>query len=204
MGHYVHGLQYMSRTYDRRTGKADSTCGKYRISKRKRIKDYLHTKMSNKKADRFAEDFKAESANTSGERSLGPLFTVRAGSTHEDSRVEGSKSSPESALHSTREASKDRNDTVKNDTRHRKKRGGNADISRSRSEKKQKNPNQNPTGRSADAQVEVKKKHIMSATEGLYMTTDLRTDAALTLKLLPLEALKGAPSDSRSQFYAFV
>jgi hypothetical protein len=206
MTHYVYGLQYMSRTYDRRTGKADSACGKHRKSKRRRIKEFLHTSMSNKKADRFAEDFNAERGEKREEKTLGKVFTVRAGSTQVDARGRDTEGNPysSSSSGSTHEDSTDRKKAGKNDKKKREyghnHNNGQRDTSTT---KKKKNSDRNSTERNAGIQG-TKKNSENIPNKGFHLATDLRLDSALILKLLSLEKVDDASSDDPRKFYSFV
>ena len=200
----------MSRTYDRRTGKADSACGKNRKSKRRRIKEFLYTKMSNKKADRFADDVNAEREGSTEEKKVGKVFTVRAGSTQVDARGRytrrkaNSASSPSSSSSSgsNYKNSYDRKKAAKNDEKKREY-SHNNDLKNSTSKKKKKNLNRNSTEQSTD--VQQKKQNSKNIpTEGFHLATDLRLDSALILKLLSLEKIDHATSGDQKQFYSFV
>ena len=199
----------MSRTYDRGTGKADSACGKNRKSKRRRIKEFLYTKMSNKKADRFAEDINSEREGSTEEKKVGKVFTVRAGSTQVDARGRdtrrkaNSASSPSSSSSvSNNKNSHERKKAAKNDEKKREY-SHNNDLKNSTSKKKKKNLNRNSTEQSTD--VQQKKQNSKNIpTEGFHLATDLRLDSALILKLLSLEKIDHATSRDQKQFYSFV
>jgi hypothetical protein len=208
MTHYVYGLQYMSRTYDRRTGKADSACGKHGKSKRRRIKEFLHTSMSNKKADRFAEDFNAERGEKREEKTLGKVFTVRAGSTLVDARGRDNEGNPysSSSSGSTHKDSKDRKKAAKNDKKKREyghNHNHNIGLRNNTTTKKKKNSDRNSTERNAGIQG-TKKNSKNIPNKGFHLATDLRLDSALILKLLSLEKVDDATSDDQRKFYSFV
>jgi hypothetical protein len=212
MSNYVYGLQYMSRTYNRRTGKADSGRRKHRRNNRRSMKEYLHTKMSNKKADRFAEDVNAEREGSTEEKKVGKVFTVRAGSTQVDARGRDtggnplfSSSSSSSSSGSNRKNSHDRKKAAKNDEKKREY-SRNDDLRNTLSKKKKNILNRNSTEseRSTDIPQGKKKNSRSVPTGGFHLATDLRLDSALILKLLSLEKIDYATSDDHRQFYSFV
>ena len=171
------------------------------------MKEYLHTKMSNKKADRFAEDINAEREGSTEENKVGKVFTVRAGSTQVDARGRDTGGNPlsSSSSGSNRKNSHDRKKAAKNDEEKRVY-SHNDDLRNTLSKKKKKILNRNSTEseRSTGIPQEKKKNSRSIPTGGFHLATDLRLDSALILKLLSLEKIDHATSDDHRRFYSFV
>ena len=171
------------------------------------MKEYLHTKMSNKKADRFAEDINAEREGSTEENKVGKVFTVRAGSTQVDARGRDTGGNPlsSSSSGSNRKNSQDQKKAAKNEEKKRVY-SHNDDLRNTLSKKKKKILNRNSTEseRSTGIPQEKKKNSRSIPTGGFHLATDLRLDSALILKLLSLEKIDHATSDDHRRFYSFV
>ena len=170
------------------------------------MKEYLHTKMSNKKADRFAEDINAESEGSTEEKKVGKVFTVRAGSTQVDARGRDTGGNPlsSSSSGSNRKNSHDRKKAAKNDEKKREY-SRNDDLRNTLSKKKKiLDRNSTESERSTGIPQEKKKNSRSIPTGGFHLATDLRLDSALILKLLSLDKIDHATSDDHRRFYSFV